>query len=323
LAEDLRPKGASLSFGELVGSPERLMGVKAVWGKSQEPVMCFGSHGDPKAKDKAHFSLAQQTAKKSLERPFLVTIGGGEQVPPALQGRVLEVVRVSGVYGETSAFVQDPELRERLAQWPVAVVLTEVYAIEGDPLLIDDLGFPDRRILTNAYDGVKRDAGDVLALWEALKDRPVALRHDIPTLPGFFDPGKEVLVSSLYPKVSAREGKRRYAETSALERSGKLARAAKLANKARNGGVVVCEACEFSDENPALFDAHHIRPLADGERETNVAHLAVLCPICHRWAHYKAESVLDPLPVDAVRAVRLQGVRAEAGVVDALTEKAG
>ncbi|GLS36596.1 hypothetical protein GCM10010869_21870 [Mesorhizobium tianshanense] len=62
-------------------------------------------------------------------------------------------MRVTGVYGETKAFVRDPDLMTRLAQWPVAVVLSEVYRIEGEPLLIEDLGFADKNILNNAYDG--------------------------------------------------------------------------------------------------------------------------------------------------------------------------
>jgi hypothetical protein len=46
-------------------------------------------------------------------------------VPDELRGRVLELVRVSGVHGDTTTFVSDEATRERLAQWPVAVVMTE------------------------------------------------------------------------------------------------------------------------------------------------------------------------------------------------------
>jgi len=127
-------------FEEIADAGDKLMGVKAVWGRSSEPVMCFGSRGDERAKDRGHFMQARNTAEKAIERPYLVTIGGGEQVGPELRGRVVEVVRVTGVYGETKAFVRDPALFERLAQWPVAVVLSEVYRVDGEPLLIDDLG---------------------------------------------------------------------------------------------------------------------------------------------------------------------------------------
>ncbi|QUD86237.1 HNH endonuclease [Phenylobacterium montanum] len=313
LPEELRPKGAWLTFAEVVGSPDNLMGVKAVWGKSSAPVMCFGSRGDPSAKDTLHFSLAHNVAKKSISQPFMVTIGGGEQVTADLRGRVLELVRVSGAYGETAAFVSDPELSERLAQWPVAVVLTEVYAIEDDPDLIEDLGFPDRRILANAYDGVKRNDADIDRLWAALKDRRLALRHDVPALPGFADPGKVVQVSTLFPKVKATEGERRYKAALQIERSGDLAREAKRANRERNGGVLVCEACDFSDEKSALFDAHHVEPLALGVRETTISHLAILCPTCHRWAHHKALHVTAPLTVSEVRAARFLEPTSAAG----------
>ena len=140
-------------FGEVAGSIEQVMGVKAVWGLSSEPVMCFGSRGDERTKDRLHFMQARSAAKKAIERPYLVTIGGGERVSDELSGRVLELVRVTGVYGETKAFVRDPTLLSLLAQWPVATVLSEIYTIEGQPRLVEDLGFPDRTILMNAYDG--------------------------------------------------------------------------------------------------------------------------------------------------------------------------
>src|SRR3954463_3636961 len=88
-------EGVMPLFREVAGTLDALMGVKAVWGRSSEPVMCFGSRGDERAKDRGHFMLARNTAEKAIARPYLVTIGGGEQVPPALRGRVLELVRVT------------------------------------------------------------------------------------------------------------------------------------------------------------------------------------------------------------------------------------
>ena len=211
-------------FEEIADSAEKLMGVKAVWGRSSEPVMCFGSRGDERAKDRGHFMQARNTAEKAIERPYLVTIGGGEQVGPELRGRVVEVVRVTGVYGETKAFVRDPALFERLAQWPVAVVLSEVYRIEGEPLLIDDLGFSDRSILANAYDGVLRDDARIAQLWQALSTRAVTRRWDVLPLPGFRDPGKVELYGSRYPSLlsSSAEGKRVLKEMQAIERDPRL-----------------------------------------------------------------------------------------------------
>lgn len=295
-----------MRFADIVDRPSMLMGVKAVWGKSGEPVMCFGSRGDPATKDRGHFQQARNTAEKSLERPFLLTIGGGEQVAADLRGRVLELVRVSGAFGETAAFVRDPDLRDRLAQWPVAVMLTQVYSLAGDPHLIGDLGFPDRRVLENAYDGVRSNDDDIAALWEALKDWPVELRTDVLPPSDFLDPGKAQLCSSLYPKVSASEGRRRYQEAQKVERSAAVAIEAKRLNNERNGGIYVCEACEFADEDRRLFDAHHILPISVGPRDTQVCHLAILCPTCHRWAHAKGRSLYEPLAVAEVRIARAQ-----------------
>src|SRR2546429_8585415 len=109
---------------EVTGSLNAIMGVKAVWGRSAEAIMCFGSRGDPAKKDRAHFMLAHGVAGKAMERPHLITIGGGEFASPDLDGRVLELVRVTGVYGETNAFVRDPELYRRPVLAPVATNLS-------------------------------------------------------------------------------------------------------------------------------------------------------------------------------------------------------
>jgi 5-methylcytosine-specific restriction enzyme A len=294
-------------FSEVVKSHSEIMGVKAVWGRSSEPVMCFGSHGDENAKDSSHFSLARKTAEKSIIRPYLITIGGGNQVGDELRGRVLEMVRVTGVFGETKAFVRNPELLARLAQWPVAVVLSEIYKIEGEPLLIDDLKFPDRTILGNAFDGVLRDEERIKKLWPSLTDRVVTRRWDVRPLPGFSDPGRIQMYSSKYPTVLATsaEGKTIWKEMQTKERDRALSRTVKEQNRLRNNGLVTCEACDFADESGALFDAHHLDPLGKGPRWSSVESFAVLCPTCHRWAHAKASDLLQPIPISLLRTVRV------------------
>lgn len=268
--------------------------------------MCFGSRGDPKKKNKGHFSQARRTAERAMQQPYFVTIGGGEQVPAELNGRVLELVRATGVFGETIAFVKDDALRERLSQWPVAIVVSEVYSIENEPRLVEDLGFPDRRILTNAYDSVIRDDEQVHRLWEALKDRLVSRRWEVRLPPSFHDPGKVQMFGSLYPRLdsTSTEGKRVWKQSLDVERDPRLRREAKALNRSQHGGIIVCDACEFADDKDGMFDAHHLRPLAVGERESRVDDLAVLCPTCHRWAHAKAEDKLSPVPVDRISTQR-------------------
>lgn len=279
------------------------MGVKAVWGRSREPVMCFGTRGKT---DKGRLSQAHSTAKRALEQPYFITIGGGEQVPEALRGRLIELVRGTGVYGETNAFVSDPEMRVRLEQWPVAIVISEVYSINGEPLLIEDLGFADRSILANAYDSVIRNDEQIEALWAALADRTVTRRWEIPLPPSFRDPGKVQLFGSRYPKLkySSGEGRKVWKLQLSAERDQKLRREAKRLNRENNGGVPCCEACDFSDDKDSMFDAHHLRPISAGERESRVDDLAILCPTCHRWAHAKCEDRLDPLAIDEIRRQR-------------------
>ena len=76
-----------VTMQEVAGNVDQLMGVKAVWGRSSEPVMCFGSRGNAAARDPAHFTQARNTASKAINRPYMITVGGGEQVPDSLRGR--------------------------------------------------------------------------------------------------------------------------------------------------------------------------------------------------------------------------------------------
>lgn len=295
----------TVTLKDVVATPADLMGVKAVWGRSSEAVMCFGSRGNAALKDKGHFSQARTTAERAQTQPYFLTIGGGEQVPDALRGRVLELVRATGVYGETTAFVRDEDLRARLAQWPVAIIVSEVYTVSGEPRLVEDLGFPDRRILANAYDSVIRDEDQIERLWDALKDWNVERRWDVLPPPGFRDPGKVQMYGSMYPKLDSKsaEGKRVWKLQQEIERDPRLKREAKALNRAKNGGVIVCEACDFSDPLDSMFDAHHLQPLAAGNRESRVDDLVVLCPTCHRWAHAKADDKLSPVPVEEIAKV--------------------
>ena len=302
------PTGSGLRFAEVVASPNALMGVKAVWGQSREPVMCFAARGDMIAKQDSYFSTARTTALLALEHPYLVTIGGGGRVPPELDGRVIELVRVTGVYGETSAFVHDEQVAQDLEQWPVAVVLADVFSVVGWPHLVDDLGFPDRKILLNAFDRVNRNEDNIAKLWSALEKRDLVYRRDINRLPGFRDPGEARLCQQFFPKLdmTSLEGQKFFKQSRIAERDPSLSRNAKDLNRKRNGNLIVCEGCDLADSDAGLFDAHHLNPIATGERQTHMEDFAILCPTCHRWAHRKGSDRLRPLTIPAVRAERLR-----------------
>ena len=293
---------AVVRFEDVVGTSDQLMGVKAVWGRSREGIMCFGARGDAALKDRSYYSQARVTAEQSQTRPYFVTIGGGKEVPNELQGRVLELVRSTGVYGETEVFVRDNDLRNRLAQWPVAVVVSEVYLIRGEPHLMEDLGFPDRRMLTNAFDRVIRDDDNIKQLWRSLKGCLVERRWEVTPPPGFRDPGIVRLCGSKFPTLrsASSEGKRIWLLSKGTERDPKLRHHAMELNRENNNGVYRCEACQFSDAVASMFDAHHLQPLAVGVRVTRVDDLAVLCPTCHRWAHAKAKDKLSPVGIPEV-----------------------
>lgn len=295
----------NIPFQTVVGSPEDVMGVKAVFGALTGRAMCFGSRGDAKLKDKGYFQSARVAAEYAATRPMLVTIGGGGECPPELQGRVLNVVKVSKVFGETPVFYSDLAERERLSRWPVATALLDVYEVEGSPRLVEDLGLPDRTILANAFDLVVRPPEKVLDLWNALQNIPLNL-VDLPPLANFREPTKVLQVGSMLPvRISKEEGQRLSRKVQFFERRSDLARAAKELNKRINGGLLTCEACGFTDVTPGMFDAHHLVPLMLGVRETTLSDLAVLCPLCHRWAHSKGSEQTNPLPLaDLIRARR-------------------
>lgn len=296
----LRPPASKLTFKDIVTSPSDLMGVKAVWGMSIAPVMCFGSRSAA-----TPHQLAADVAKKVDNAPLLLAIGGGKQVPRELAGRALEVVRVSRAYGETRTLVEDPEHFKLLEQWPSSIVLMEVYTLLSAPDLVLDLDLPDRRALSLAFDTVKTNTDDLEALWSALKDWPIE-RNDLIAPPlGFKNPTKPTLVGKIRPTYSKAEGLKRYREARVSERDSTLRPALLELNRQANDGRYMCEACDFTHDVAGMFDAHHLHPLFHGERITRVDDLALLCPTCHRAAHRLTADPSIPLNISQLKRERI------------------
>jgi 5-methylcytosine-specific restriction protein A len=237
----------------------------------------------------------------------VLTIGGGERVSSNVEGRVLNLARVSCVYGPTSLFVAEPSEVARLAQWPVAVVLHDVWRVEGLPHLVSDLRMPDRKVLAGAQDGVVRPEGKIEPLWDALRDTSLEL-VPLPLPANFYDPGKPTLSISKRPVLKtgagSDEGERVWRLQKLAERDPRVSRDAKLLN-AEKFGRLTCEACDFSHSDFGMFDAHHPTPLAIGFRTTLPEHLEILCPTCHRRAH--REDRLSPLSVRMLREWNVAG----------------
>ena len=284
------------TFSNIVPSPDRLMGVKAVWGAISSYVMCFGERPGTEAQK---YSLPGGVARRAVERPFVIAIGGGRHVRDGLGGRVVNLVRASTVYGPTKVFV-GPHEAKRLEQWPVSIALHEVWKFVGAPHLITDLGFSDRKILAGVQDGIIRPKaiGD---LWTALADWPIEAQA-LPPLSSFYDSGTPRLIHSKLPMPpdgdKGEEGKRIYKLQRQIERDPKLKKEAKRLNVVLYGQHT-CEACMFEHSDSAMFDVHHPNPLAAGVRTTFAEHLQVLCPTCHRRAHRK--SMIDPFTLDELR----------------------
>lgn len=284
------------TVADVVGSPDRVMGAKAVFGAISSHVMCFGGRGSPE--DAGYYSVASGAARKAVDAPWVFAIGGGAKVRDNLKGHALNLVRTACVYGKTSAFVPPGEA-ERLAQWPVAVALHDVWEIDGFPHLIDDLGLPDRRILAGSQDGIVRSRDHFPPFWEAIKDWPVTLKA-LPQFLDFHDSGQTRRVGQRLPtlKSGTEEGAAAWALQLSRERDRALSRAAKQLNVEKYG-VCTCEACSFGHEDTAMFDAHHPNPLCAGVRTTLPEHLVVLCPTCHRRAHRKDK--LSPFTLDELK----------------------
>ncbi len=285
-----------MKFAELIPNPNLVRGVKAVWGPTPAAVICFGTHGDTEA---GRYSIPKRLARDSFAQPFVVALGGGKKVQAKIDGRAVEIFRMTGAYGNTEAFVTEPEARHRLAQWPVSVALSEVYDIQDHPRLIEDLGFSNMQILSLSFDSVTRFTDQVEHLWRALCDREVTLRTEI-SIDGFVPPTKVMMCGSIPPRVHARstEGKKLWIQQLKAERDPAIVREAKEANRRRNGGdTLKCECCGFADELGALFDAHHKKPISIGVRVSTVDDFHILCPTCHRWAHQKSSDKLYPIPL--------------------------
>jgi 5-methylcytosine-specific restriction enzyme A len=78
-------------------------------------------------------------------------------------------------------------------------------------------------------------------------------------------------------------------------------------------GRLVCEACGFDFESTygelgrGFAECHHLRPLADGVRETRLRDLAIVCSNCHRMIHRR----LSLLSIEELRAaITLSGTSA-------------
>jgi hypothetical protein len=290
------------TLGAVVPSSDLLMGVKAVWGAISSYVLCFGERPGTEAQK---YSLPGGAAKRAVERPFVIAIGGGRHVPHELEGRVVNLTRVSTVYGPTEIFV-GPDEAKRLGQWPVSVALHEVWKFVGTPHLINDLGFADRTILAGVQDGIIRPEA-IADLWKALEHWPIE-PQPLPALSNFYDSGTPRLVGSRLPMPpggdKGEEGQRMFKLLAQIERDPILRKEAKRLNVLRHGQHT-CESCLFAHSDSAMFDVHHPNPLAAGVRTTLAEHLIVLCPTCHRRAHRKSK--LDPYSLIELREWIAQG----------------
>lgn len=275
-----------MTLGDVVPDHGAIQGLKPEHGPLRSAVLCFSNNV-------RHSIYAERAAVK----PWVLTICNGKQSPKEYVGRITHLARLSNVYGPT-ALLAAPEARDRQAQWPKAIALHDVWEVQNSPRLVEELGVA-RSMFSGQYSKICGSPEDVRSVWRGLARYPV-VPAKVERDPALFDPG----VPGPPRAPTAEEGRARYHHARRFERSDALSRDARRANRARNAGRLVCEACGFNDLTDALFDVHHLMPLHSGRRTTTPADLVLLCAICHRWAHHKPGPVHEPLPVAALRAIR-------------------
>ncbi|RYG89834.1 MAG: hypothetical protein EON59_00895 [Alphaproteobacteria bacterium] len=280
-----------LTASDVVREAAAVMGIKAVWGSVSSSGICFGARGsDPHTE--SYFSVAASAARRAVEQPFLITVGAGSGAPEAVKHRAINLVEVGTVYGPTELILGESE-GKRLSQWPVASLAHRVFRFKGMPHFVHDLGFADVGFMSGLMDGVIRPQA-MEAIWIALRKWPIEA-VDLLLPANILDTNEPKLIRAvphrIPPSLSAEEGDRRWKEQLEIERDPKVAAEAKRLNLEKYGAYT-CEACLFSNEDKALFDAHHPTPLATGRRVTDARHLEVLCPICHRRAHRRGHRLM-------------------------------
>jgi Rad3-related DNA helicase len=67
-----------------------------------------------------------------------------------------------------------------------------------------------------------------------------------------------------------------------------------------------CYACDLVPPHPSIIEIHHLRPIAEGERQTVLEDVIPLCANCHRLAHTQQ----PPLPIDDLRKRNKSGLHA-------------
>lgn len=281
----------AVTMSDIVGNPDRIMGIKAIWGPVSSLGLCFGARGTLNEPN-AYFSAARRVATLAASSPYLIAVGAGGGAPADIHGRAINLLRLGTVYGPTATILGEAEAA-RLERWSIAVLAHEVYRFRSDPHFVRELGFADLGLFSGLMDGVIRPAA-MEAVWTALRDWPVD-RVELPLPSNLYDTGKPRLLRAVthrLPKtLSVEEGGRLWKEQLSIERDPAIAAEAKRLNLDQHG-IYTCEACGFANGDKALFDAHHPTPLAAGVRITEASHLEVLCPLCHRRAHRRGSKLL-------------------------------
>jgi len=241
---------------------------------------------------------------QDAEKPFLLTMGTLKRAKE--RGGVPEALFGVGLAAPKGASAEDilhshhltrPENLDDAGRfrWPIGVALLRVW-LASPPVPFANLTGPHRRF--GSSDG----------------NRVVPLDELIPGL------GAAILAASLQEAVlnrpkplspylarmeqKWREGSLRYRTRKETVRNRAVVEAALDDNLARHG-TYRCEECGYEpitdpkvekDSERAMLDVHHLDGMTNGERETALRDVIVLCPLCHRREH--AGKIAENTPLE-------------------------
>lgn len=100
---------------------------------------------------------------------------------------------------------------------------------------------------------------------------------------------------------TSNEGVARYMELKLLQRDPRILKVFWQHHLENEGGIGRCAACDFTHSDRGMFDIHHTTPISQGQRETTLSDLLLLCPRCHRTAHHGRGPC--PLSLEELRVV--------------------
>ena len=237
--------------------------------------------------------IDEKAAQRDPDKPFLILLGSLKRaqdrggVPNALFG--IGLAAPVGAKAETILHPHHLARRENIKdghfRWPVGVPLLRAW--------LSDPPAPFSTIICQPHRAFGSSDGNRVVPLDQLIPGLVTALLSIPVQEAVLD--RPFPLPPFLAKLERkwREGKLRVRTGKEPVRDPAVVGAALAANLVRFG-TYRCEECAYepakdtkvpSGKERSMLDVHHVNPIAGGERETALADVIVLCPMCHRREH--------------------------------------